>query len=112
MFRCFVCDAVSEPGTPLKRHTVYRQVPTGRSDVSGRPRLRKEIECEVPVCHECAYKLDHGKTLGDLLRKFAPPEEYVPPPVRVVPLTPQPVSVPVQHPKNGPENVSGPKKAR
>ena len=70
MYRCGICDAVSKPGQPLRRHVVQREVPSVKH-VGGKtvPAMRLEIEVEIPVCLRCASALELGASLDQLRQK-------------------------------------------
>lgn len=91
-WKCFLCESVARPGTPLRRHIVYRDVgfprgpahapfrPTG-AKAGAEPAVRREIAREAPVCEDCDALLRSGLPEARV-RELRPPPVYVPPPPR------------------------------
>lgn len=72
MYRCDVCDAVTRSKDVRKTHKVERLIPNGH-DAFGNPKDRREIEREIPVCHECAQMLADGVPLPVMQRQKGKP---------------------------------------
>jgi hypothetical protein len=72
VYRCELCTVVVGPGEPLRRHTVYREVPYLRPADDGRGipvrSTRKEIAREIIVCPSCAAALREGVSVQELSR--------------------------------------------
>lgn len=64
MYRCEICNHVSQPHEPRKVHVVHREVPDAYGGT------REEIAREIPVCGKCQALLNNGeKSLEQLTRE-------------------------------------------
>jgi hypothetical protein len=93
VYRCELCTAVVGPGEPLRRHTVYREVPylrAGEGRAGPIKSTRKEIAREIVVCASCAAALREGVSVQELSRPrpHAPLEAPRRPNQRVAELVP------------------------
>lgn len=66
MYNCQICGVTSQPRTPLLRHVVHRTI-NDKHPWTGKPIVRTEIACEVPVCRECQSDLRNGWSLHGLI---------------------------------------------
>jgi hypothetical protein len=96
MYRCAICDKLSEPNQPRLLHTIYRKIKTavkvvtGRSiTLEGRDRVHyeaqerscKEPAVEMPVCKSCHDAIEEGGSLPKhVIRDSAAPEYKLGPP--------------------------------
>lgn len=67
MYRCEICNAVSEPNQPQHKHTLYRSV---KDKVTGLTRV--EVAKEYAVCRECKEDLEAGVSLRIMLEEHQP----------------------------------------
>ncbi len=56
-WRCDICETPQPPGTPLRRHTIYRD------RIDGNGRAGRVIAREIPCCADCQKRIDKGQSL-------------------------------------------------
>lgn len=78
-YRCEVCDTVVGPGSPLRRHVIYRE------DGS--------IAREVPSCDRCLLLLENGAPIEELVALTQSMDDWVGTMVPIRPRTANPVTV-------------------
>jgi hypothetical protein len=75
MYRCQLCDNVSQPGQPLLRYVVQRDKMEKVYDPVTKQlenRIRKEIAREIPVCINCYHQILNGIMPITTFRKPTP----------------------------------------
>lgn len=68
-YRCEICNDVVKAGQPKLRHTVWREVPTGRFVEVGRAWnevTRREVARELALCRECHALASRGISLSEV----------------------------------------------
>ncbi len=83
MYRCQICHQCSKVRQPMRRHILYRTLPSRivsrrvldpsgrfprRMDVEEQP--RQEIAREIAVCTDCEQKLKNGTPLAQLQQQY------------------------------------------
>lgn len=77
MYLCHCCGEASQPRQVRKVYTIYREVEAQRYNSERRLEFfkRKEIEREIPICHECWEEIYvKGVSFEQLCKRFAKPK--------------------------------------